>query len=190
MENRANRDGKRNCEIQRGHGGALHRLFRSRGDPAGDFYWLNQLNSGQISETGMAASFSVQPEAAALYAFLTSPSTASQAQITSFIGSVYEDLFNREPEPSGLAYWEHQLAANLGNPQAVGDFILAVIFGAQGLDQTTISNKVTVAEYFTQELNSTGSSFTSSTNSLVPRLHQSLRIRRPYWLPSRQSTPG
>jgi hypothetical protein len=50
---------------------------------AGDFYRLNQLNSGQISETGMAASFSVQPEAAALYTFLTSPSTASQAQITS-----------------------------------------------------------------------------------------------------------
>ena len=130
-------------------------------------YWLNQLNSGQISETDMAASFSVQPEATMLYSFLANPSSASQAQITSFIGSVYQDLFNREPDPSGLAYWTHQLSANLGNPQGVGDFILAIIFGAQGLDQTTIGNKVTVANFFTQELSSNSIGFSSSANSLA-----------------------
>jgi len=141
--------------------------FGRAGDPAGDSYWLNQLNSGQISETGMAASFSVQPEATMLYPFLANPSDASQAQMTSFIGSVYEDLFNRGPDPSGLAYWSHQLSANLGNPQGVGDFILAVIFGAQGLDQTTIGNKVVVANFFTQELNSNDIPFTSSANSVA-----------------------
>ena len=96
--------------------------------------------------------FRCSPEATTLYPFLPNPLSASQAQITSFIGTGYGDLFNRAPDPSGLAYWSHQLPANLGNPQAVGDFILAVIFGAQGTDQTTIGSKVTVANFFTQEL--------------------------------------
>ena len=68
---------------------------------------------------------------------------------TSFIMAVYEDLFNRTPDAGGLGYWQNQLEANLANPQAVGSFVLDVIFGAQGSDQTTIADKVTVADYFT-----------------------------------------
>ena len=141
--------------------------FGRAGDPGGDSYWLNQLNGGNISEAGMAASFSVQTEATALYPFLASPSTASQAQITSFIESVYADLFNRAADSGGLAYWDNYLTTNLGNPQAVGAFILAVINGAQGTDQTTITNKVTVADYFTQELAAAGISFTSAADALA-----------------------
>ena len=143
--------------------------FGRAGDPGGDSYWLNQLNAGNISETGMAASFSIQPEATALYPFLASPSTASQAQITSFIESAYTDLFNRAADTGGLAYWDNYLTTNLGNPQAVGAFILDVIFGAQSTDQTTIANKVAVAEYFTQELVSAGISFTSAASTLAIR---------------------
>jgi hypothetical protein len=141
--------------------------FGRAGDSSGDSYWLNQLNSGNISASGMGASFSVQPEAKALYSFLASPSSATQAQITSFIESVYQDLFNRAADSSGLAYWQNNLTSNLGNPQAVGAFILNVISGAQGSDQTTIINKVTVADYFTQELASAGISFTSAANTLA-----------------------
>ena len=140
--------------------------FGRAGDPGGDAYWLNQLNSGNISEAGMAASFSVQSEATALYSFLANPPVATIAQIDSFIGAVYEDLFNRAPDAGGLAYWQKQLQTNLGNPHAVGAFILNVISGAQGSDQTTIANKVTVADFFTQELNAAGISFTSSADSL------------------------
>jgi hypothetical protein len=141
--------------------------FGRAGDPAGESYWLNQLNAGSISATGMAASFSVQPEATALYSFLAHPSAATVPQIDSFIGAVYEDLFNRGVDSSGLAYWQNQLETNLGNPQTVGAFILNVVSGAQGADQTTISNKVTVADYFTQALNAGGISYTSSADSLA-----------------------
>jgi hypothetical protein len=137
------------------------------GDPVGDSYWLIKLGNGNISETGMAASFSVQPESTALYSFLANPSTASQAQITSFIESVYGDLFNRTADPSGLAYWQHNLTSNLGNPQEVGAFILNVISGAGGSDQTTIANKVTVADYFTQQLATDGISYDSSADTLA-----------------------
>lgn len=141
--------------------------YGSAGDPGGDSYWLSQLTGGHVSETGMAASFSVQPEATALYPFLASPSTASQAQITFFIESVYADLFDRAADSGGLAYWDNYLTTNLGKPQAVGAFILAVINGAQGIDQTTITNKVTVADYFTQELAAAGVSFTSAASTLA-----------------------
>ena len=141
--------------------------FGRAADPGGDSYWLNQLNSVNISETGVAASFSLQSEATALYSFLANPATATEAQITSFIGSVYEDLFNRAADSGGLAYWQNYLMANLANPQAVGAFILNVINGAQGSDQTTIADKVTVADYFTQALTSTGIKFTSSADVLA-----------------------
>lgn len=72
---------------------------------------------------------------------LASPSSANQAQITSFIQSVYADLFNRAADAAGLAYWENYLTAKIGIPQAVGAFILNVISGAQRTDQTTITNK-------------------------------------------------
>jgi hypothetical protein len=141
--------------------------FGRAGDPGGVAYWLNQLNAGIISETSTAASFSVQTETTTLYPFLASPSTASQAQITSFIESVYADLFDRAADSGGLAYWDSYLTNNLGNPQAVGDFILTVIRGALGTDQTTISNKVTVADYFTQELAAAGIGYTSAASTLA-----------------------
>lgn len=141
--------------------------FGRAGDASGQTYWVNQLNSGNISASGMAASFSLQAEAASLYPFLTSPTNASQSQISSFIGSVYQDLFNRAPDPGGSAYWQNYLTSNLMNPQAIGAFILNVLSGAQGSDQTTIVNKVTVADYLTQALVSGGLSFTSSANTLA-----------------------
>jgi len=141
--------------------------FGRAGDPGGVAYWVNQLTAGIISEASTAASFSVQTETIGLYPFLASPSTASQAQITSFIESVYADLFDRAADSGGLAYWDSYLTNNLGNPQAVGNFILTVIRGALGTDQTTISNKVTVADYFTQELTAAGIGYTSAANTLA-----------------------
>jgi phospholipase/lecithinase/hemolysin len=141
--------------------------FGRAADPSGDSYWLSEFNSGAISEAGMAASFSVQPEATTQYPFLANPSGATVAQIDAFIGSVYQDLFDRAPDSSGLSYWQNQLESNLGNPQAVGQFIVNVISGAQSGDQTTLLNKVTVANYFTQHLGNADIPYTSSAAALA-----------------------
>jgi len=149
--------------------------FGRAGDPVGDAYWLNQLNSGIISVSGAAASFSVQAESTALYPFLANSVGASQAQIVSFIDSVYQDLFNRAPDSGGLSYWQNYLSTHAGNPQAVGAFILAVVNGAQntslGPDQTTIADKVAVAEYLTQSFTTAGIKFSGSTSAAYAEAH-------------------
>jgi V8-like Glu-specific endopeptidase len=62
--------------------------FGRGGDPQGFSYWLDQLTSGADSLSAEAASFSVQDESEAQYAFLANPITATQEQIASFINSV------------------------------------------------------------------------------------------------------
>jgi hypothetical protein len=141
--------------------------FGRAGDPIGTSYWLSDLNNSVISPDAMAGSFSVQAEAATLYPFLASPTTATPVQVTSFIESVYQSLFNRAADLSGLVFWQNDLTANLGNPQSVGSFILAVINGAQGADQTTIADKVTVADFFTQAMAYSGLSFNTTADALA-----------------------
>ena len=127
--------------------------FGRAGDPGGMNYWLDALAHG-ASLQSIAASFSVQREAQAQYPFLADPVHASSGEVQDFISQIYQNLFGRTPEAGGLAYWQNSLEANLGNPQAIGTFILAVAKGAQGSDQTTLANKIFAAEFFTSTLSS------------------------------------
>lgn len=114
--------------------------FGRAGDPGGMNYWLDALAHGAPLQS-IAASFSVQPEAQAQYPFLADPVHASSGEVQDFISQIYHNLFGRTPEAGGLAYWQNSLEANLGNPQAIGTFILAVAKGAQGSDQTTLATR-------------------------------------------------
>ena len=152
--------------------------FTRGGDVGGTDYWVSQLNSGNNTIEEEAASYSVQPETVAQYPFLAHPLTATVAQINSFITSVYQDLFNRPPDAGGEAYWESQLAANLGNPYSVGTFILDVLYGAQntsaGPDQTTITNKVTVAGFLTEVFAGAGINFSATASPANTLAHNEI----------------
>ncbi len=139
--------------------------FDRAGDPNGVQYWDSQIHSAAMPLTAVAASFSVQAEAQAQYSFLAAPELASSADIQNFITQIYYDLFARTPEAGGLAYWQNVLQTHLGDPQAVGSFVLAVAFGAQGSDQVTLTNKVAVADFFTNALTSHDLAFGASANS-------------------------
>lgn len=127
--------------------------FGRAGDPEGFNYWIGEATDGgdgpggrpPLSLREIAASFSVQPESTSLYPFLANPLVADS---TNFITQVYQNLFNRNPDAEGLAYWKGELAAAAGDPQAVGAMIINIISGAQnsadGQDRTTIDNKVEV----------------------------------------------
>lgn len=129
--------------------------FGRAGDTAGKTYWHDQLTASHGNPdtlAAIAASFSVQSEAKAAYPLLADPQRATQAEFSSFIGSVYENLFWRAPDAAGAAYWQNQLSANAGSPQGIGAFILNVISGAQALDAATIANRSEAAAFFSDHL--------------------------------------
>lgn len=129
-------------------------------DPNGLQYWIDQcqawyqdgLDAGMSAEEAeqsalimVAQSFSDQSETAAMYPYLAYPDLADAED---FVVSIYENLFNREPDADGLAYWSGELYSGNVN---VGSFILAVIMGANGTDQAVITNRSDVSLYFASE---------------------------------------
>lgn len=116
--------------------------FKRAPDTAGLDYWVN--DSG-LNIKDIAASFFVQPETKALYPDGTST--------TSFINSVYRNLFNRDAENAGLVYWKEQIDSGAIHKSV---FIQAVINGALDTDAIILENKKTVAQSFVdQGLNDT-----------------------------------
>lgn len=108
--------------------------FNRAPDASGVNYWVN--DSG-LSLEEIAESFFDQQETQELY--------PSDMDNHSFIQAVYQNLFNRDPDPEGWDYWEQQL--NSGNIQK-SFFILSVINGALGDDATIIENKKIVGIEF------------------------------------------
>jgi S-layer protein len=111
-------------------------------DAAGLNYWVGRYNAG-MKLADIAQSFSVQTESTNTYAYLANPNVAS---VSTFLTSVYANLFNRAPDSAGLTYWTNEINSGRSN---VGNAILNIISGAQdtasSMDLTTITNKMTAA---------------------------------------------
>jgi hypothetical protein len=130
-------------------------FFGRAADAAGFQFWVNQFNinlpiqGGAALFANIASSFGVSEEAKALYPFLAHPQGSSDAQIASFIDSIYNNLFNRGSDAGGLAYWTGQVKATLQGGQFVGSVLVNIMSGAQdaadGKDITTLMGKVAVA---------------------------------------------
>lgn len=118
--------------------------FNRAPDPDGLGYWVAQMQSG-ISAVAIANSFAQQPEALANYAFLNAPIAGAADR---FVSSIYDNLFKRMPDASGLAYWTAELAQG----KSVGRIIVDIINGAQGADKTLIDNKVAAAQNYVSNL--------------------------------------
>ena len=134
--------------------------FNRAADPAGLNYWVSRYNSG-MSASQIAQSFSVQTEATNSYAYLANPYGAS---VSTFLTSVYQNLFNRAPDAAGLAYWTGEINSGRSN---VGSAIINIISGAQdsgaNRDLTTLTNKLNAGLNWAQSMaNATGVTFNSA----------------------------
>ena len=134
--------------------------FGRAGDPSGTQSWTQAVSTGKVTINSVAALFATSPEAQGKYPYLAAPQVADPTQ---FVGQVYQNLFNRIPDQAGLTFWVNYLNQNKGNPTAVGTFISTVISSAQGVDGTTITNKVRVATDFTQKVTDAGTTFGAQT---------------------------
>lgn len=128
---------------------ATYVAFFGRAADAGGFnFWVNEFNVNLPTQGGanlfanIASSFGVSAEAKALYPFLANPFGASDSQITSFLDTVYNNMFNRGSDAAGLAYWTGQVKATLAAGQFVGSVLVNIMSGAQdtadGHDITTL----------------------------------------------------
>ncbi|MFO1157719.1 MAG: DUF4214 domain-containing protein [Reyranellaceae bacterium] len=151
---------------------ATYVAFFGRGADAPGFdFWVNQfnINKSQGPSTlfaNIASSFGVSNEAKGLYPFLVNPFGASDAAITSFIDSVYNNLFNRGSDAAGLTYWTAQTKATLQAGKFVGSVLVNIMSGAQdtavGHDITTLMSKVAVSMHYVQAQKDLHTTWTST----------------------------
>jgi Ca2+-binding RTX toxin-like protein len=128
--------------------------FNRSSEPAGLAYWVGQLDSG-MPLAQIAESFSVQPEATALYPFLANPAAGG---IASFLGAVYANLYNRPIDAAGVAYW----TAQIDGGRTIGPIILDLTSGAQGDDALTLANKAAVGLAYAHMFDSARETWTTA----------------------------
>ena len=128
-------------------------FFGRAPDAAGFDFWVDQFNAGQGNVAtvlaNIASSFAVSSEATALYPFLADPQGSTPAQISAFIDSVYDNLFNRLSDAAGLTYWTNQIQQTLASGGFVGTVLVDIMAGAQnsaaGQDISTLMNRIAVS---------------------------------------------
>jgi hypothetical protein len=116
-------------------------------DAAGLDYWVNDSFGGNPTLEQIASSFFDQPETQAKYGAVVTDYTA-------FVTAMYQNLFERDPDADGLAYWVADLEAGNVRPDQM---IIALINGAEAetgdpADAAVLANKTEVGLYFADTL--------------------------------------
>lgn len=113
--------------------------FNRAPDPIGFEFWVNAYENG-ASTLEIANYFADQPETRALYPYFADPESSTPE---SFITSIYQNLFNRDPDSAGLEFWTRELVSGA---VSTGQMIEAIIDGARtDPDSSVINNKVETA---------------------------------------------
>lgn len=113
--------------------------FNRPADAGGIAHWANFMTNGGTAAQ-ISAAFADTMEYQTAYNQLTSAGVVTQ---------VYQNLFGRTPDSSGLAFWVKAL--NDGN-MTVDNMVTTIAAGAQGSDKVAFDSKVKVATAFTNAL--------------------------------------
>lgn len=114
--------------------------FNRPADVNGRAYWELAVQAHQYQLSDLTTSFSKAQEYKDLYAGKSSSEVVS---------TVYQNLFNRAPEATGLKFWTQKLDSGA---VSVDQVAYTVMTAAQNSDKTIIDNKVAAADYFTNQL--------------------------------------
>lgn len=109
-------------------------------DPSGLQYWAERLEAsdGNLSEI--------------INAFGTSPEYASRfgdSDSSTQVNTLYQQLFGRDAEDEGRSFYTNMLDSG---EKTLAEIALTISEAAQGSDRTTFEGRTTVANAFTQEL--------------------------------------
>jgi len=112
-------------------------LLGRAADKPGLDYWVNEIDTGVLSIEELRANIvNEQPEYAAGLGSL------SRAQV---VAELYQNLFERAPEPAGLEYWVNGGGATVN----IDQLVLAMVDGAGAGDRLVMENKTEAATYYT-----------------------------------------
>lgn len=75
-------------------------FFKRSPDVAGANYWINKRKSGTTNLNHIASSFAASSEFQTKYGALSN---------SDFVKQIYVNVFERQPDPNGLAYWTKKL---------------------------------------------------------------------------------
>ena len=138
-------------------------------DPAGIAFWEQVVANTSLDLVAITTDFAGQSETQAVHPFFADPSESAAG---AFITTLYLNLFNREPDAEGLAFWTAELQAAVAGEEGaltVGEIITAIIEGAQSSaeggfpDEETILNKIEVALDWTAAAEASDIDFTTNT---------------------------
>lgn len=90
-----------------GNAGDAYRIYQAAFDRTPDrpglSYWVNQMDEG-MALSQVALNFILSPEFTATYGNINAMSDAQ------YVDVMYENVLNRDPDPSGFSYWMEGLA--------------------------------------------------------------------------------
>lgn len=114
--------------------------FGRPADPAGLNFWAQNIDAAGGNFDSAIAGFSSSAESKTLYA---------SKDTSQLVTSIYLALFNRNPEPAGLAFWVGQIDSNtLSGARAAYEILNSAAPG----DAVPIANKVAAANAFTANI--------------------------------------
>ena len=122
-------------------------FFGRPADPAGLAFWSKQLANNNGDLTTITPFFANSEEAQVRFGTGT---------VASRIDEIYEQLFNRAPDAAGRAFWTN--AVEKGNA-TLADASIAILKGAQGIDQTLSNLRQQAADAFTAAVDASGSAY-------------------------------
>ncbi len=126
--------------------------FNRPADPAGLAYWVDIVAKNGGSTAAVAHAFSGSAEYQATYAGFDS---------AAIVNKVYQNLFGRPAEATGLQFWSAHLDNGTIN---LGNIVTAIFAGAQGSDSVAVANKAIAAAQFTASLQTPGQIAAFSTD--------------------------
>lgn len=138
--------------------------YNRAADAAGIQFWEQVIANTSLDLEAIATDFASQSETQAVHPFFADPATSTPG---TFITSLYQNLFNRDPDAAGLEFWSGQLQNAIDGVEgsfSVGEIIVKIIEGAVDVeggtqDRTTILNKIEVAQDWTDAAEANGGEF-------------------------------
>lgn len=129
--------------------------FSRPGDPNGVAYWASELAKSPAAYQAISASFAGSAEYRATYGGMNNDAV---------VNKVYQHLFGRNAEQSGLDYWSDLLDQG---KMTIDNVVTNIAQGAQGSDLFAYNAKVAVSAAFTERLDLPGEVQAYSTMEAV-----------------------